>query len=311
VNRPSFTIELAADARFAKDLAAGGVFVPARGFKVLDEIDLVVRGLAGELCFHARVVYIDPATGCGLELVGFGPEMKDQLAQLASTPAEVAAVAATRQRRKRVLTNRSRRNSIEVLTLDDKDDSASIIAGGVPSDDDFVDEGDEDEALDDECEPPAEDAESASDDDIAVSRTASGRIPLNAQERLRGISLAEQLKIARGPSASERMALERMYGKNVWEALLHNPGLTTPEVARLSRLGTLPRVLLELIVNNNTWLQVPEVRRALLGNPRLGTDQVTRVLRLLPKHELKIASTVPAYPASVRSIAKKMIKDSE
>ena len=99
-----------------------------------------------------------------------------------------------------------------------------------------------------------------------------------------------------------------MYGKNVWEALLHNPSLSVPEVARLARLGTLPRVLLELIVNNTTWLQVPEVRRALLGNPRLGTDQITRVLRLMPRHELKIASTVPAYPHSVRSLAKKLLK---
>ncbi|HEY4055002.1 MAG TPA: hypothetical protein VGM39_00290, partial [Kofleriaceae bacterium] len=131
----------------------------------------------------------------------------------------------------------------------------------------------------------------------------------NAQERLRGLSLAEQVKVARGPSASERIALERMYGKNVWEALLRNPGLTAPEVSRLSRLGTLPRVLLEIIVGNNTWLQVPEIRRALLANPRLGTDQVMRVLRFLPKHELKLASTIPAYPQAVRSMAKRMAED--
>ena len=266
MDRPSFTIELAADARFAQDLAAGGVFVPARGFKVLDEIDLVVRGEGGELCLHARVVYVDPATGCGLELVGFGPEIKARLATIAHSPAEVAAVRATAQRRKRVLTGRSRRTSIEPIALDDD---------ATPSDD-------------------------ADDDDAEAVATGN--------DRLRGLSLADQLKVARGPSAAERMALERMYGKNVWEALLHNPSLSVPEVARLARLGTLPRVLLELIVNNTTWLQVPEVRRALLGNPRLGTDQITRVLRLMPRHELKIASTVPAYPHSVRSLAKKLLK---
>ncbi len=334
--RLSFTIELAADERFARDLAAGGVFVPARGFNVLDEIDLVVRGIAGELCLHARVVYIDPVAGCGLELVGFGPALKEQLAKIASTPTELAAVAATHQRRKRVLTSRSRRTSIAVITLDDEGETASIVAGSMPSDDDFCDldardDGDgldarddrgdlEDRGIDDRDRrdnaesaktPDCDDAPADCDENIAVARTASGRIALNSTERLRGISLAEQIRVARGPSASERMAVERMYGKNVWEALLHNPGLSAPEVARLSRLGTLPRVLLEVIVNNNTWLQVPEVRRALLANPRLGTDQIMRVLRLLPKHELKVASTVPAYPQAVRSIAKKMIKDSE
>lgn len=361
-------IELASDARFAKDLAAGGVFVPARGFQVLDEIDLVVRGSAGELCLHARVVYIDPANGCGLELVGFGSEIKERLAQLASTPAEAAAVAGTKTRRQRVLTTRPGQKrspdarDVAMIELDDLGDIGGVIAddpgddgtadaepddgecgaafGGPASDRDDAREREldgerggeldsalayqsgRDGALDEEldCERRDErDSELVANDRAARAPRLDGegtlepdgqRAPLNAIDRLRGLSLAEQLKVARGPSASERMALERMYGKNVWDALLHNPGLSTPEVARLSRLGTLPRVLLELIVNNNTWLQVPEVRRALLGNPRLGTDQIARVLRLLPKHELKLASTIPAYPAAVRSMAKKMIKDS-
>ncbi len=433
MTRPTFTIELASDARFAKDLAAGGVFVAARGFRVLDEIDLVVRGIAGELRLHARVVYIDPATGCGLELVGFGPAIKEQLAQLASTPAEIAVVAATKQRRQRVLTSRQKRSpdarDIAMLELDDLADTDSIIAdageldedGGFVGDGELVgdgevhgdreldgadgdddrgstrgelvgdlargtafpggelagdcerdaafagqrqretdgddDRGDDDRGDDDRGDGDrahdgkafrsfAQSVASARDDgehdaaatdggkhdaaatdgsdpgDGATGRDAPNldgegtlpegqRAPLNALDRLRGIPLAQQLKVARGPSASERMAVERLYGKNVWDALLRNPGLTAPEVARLSRLGTLPRVLLEVIVTNNTWLQVPEVRRALLSNPRLGTDQITRVLRLLPKHELKLASTIPAYPHSVRSLAKKMIKDNE
>ena len=100
-----------------------------------------------------------------------------------------------------------------------------------------------------------------------------------------------------------------MYGKSVWEALLHNPRLTAPEVTRLARLGTLPRVLLETIVNNGTWLQIPEVRRALLSNGKLGVDQVMRVLRLLPKHELKLAATQTAYAHSVRDAAKRLLKE--
>jgi hypothetical protein len=346
VTRPSFVIELAADARFAKDLAAGGVFVPARGFQVLDEIDLVVQGMAGEVTLHARVVYIDPNSGCGLELVGFGPAIKEQLEQLATTPAELAAVAATRQKRQRVLTSRPglkrspQAHDIAMIQLDDLGDTTSVVASNECEDkDQDEDEDDRDQvverdlpvavepsdpeeyaaSVDDRAlgvrsdEPaPASDlqsymAENDLDEERDVADGKTQRIALNAQERLRGLTLAQQIKVARGPSAAERMALERIYGKNVWEVLLHNPALTPPEVAKLARLGTLPRVLLELIVNNNTWLQIPEVRRALLANPRLGTDQVTRVLRLLPKHELKLAATIPAYPHSVRSVAKRMI----
>ncbi len=132
--------------------------------------------------------------------------------------------------------------------------------------------------------------------------------PKNVNERLRNLTLAQQVKIARSGEQHERIVLERMYGKNVWEPLLHNPRLTAPEVARIARMGTLPRIMLELICSNGTWLQIPEVRRALLGNPRLGTDQILRILRLLPKHELKLAAVQTAYPFVVRDAAKRMTK---
>lgn len=259
MKKPAFVIELAEDAQLAKDLAAGGVFVSAMGLTVFDELELRVKGTAGEMTINARVVYIDPARGAGLELIGFGAEMKEQLVALGAkiTPA--------------------------------------LSSGPIPT----VETPDPEEE-------PGKDEPDEEPDDPSVEGVERKRLALNAAERLRGISLAEQIKIARGPSASERMALERMYGKNVWDALLHNPSLTTPEVSRLARLGTLPRVLLEQIVSNNTWLQVPEVRRALLANPRLSADQIPRVLRFLPKHELKLAATIPSYSHAVRSVAKRM-----
>lgn len=135
------------------------------------------------------------------------------------------------------------------------------------------------------------------------------RAPRNVNERLRGLNLASQIKLATTGELHERVVLERMYGKNVWETLLRNPRLTAPEVARIARYGSLPRVLLEIIVGNGAWLQIPEVRRALLGNPRLATDQIVKVLRLTPKHELKLAAVQTAYPFAVRNAARMLLKD--
>ena len=67
--------------------------------------------------------------------------------------------------------------------------------------------------------------------------------------------------------------------------------------------------MLELICTNGAWLQVPEIRRALLTNPRLAPDQITRVLRLLPKHELKLAATQSNYAQAVRDVAKRLIRE--
>jgi hypothetical protein len=126
-------------------------------------------------------------------------------------------------------------------------------------------------------------------------------------ERLRGLTIVEQLKVAREGTSTERVALERIYGKVVWEALLRNPRITIPEVMRLAKMGTMPRPLLELIVGNPAWLQVPQVRRALLSNPRLTTEMVRKVLLLLPRDELQVVPQITAYPPAVRMAAKGML----
>ncbi len=130
----------------------------------------------------------------------------------------------------------------------------------------------------------------------------------NPHERLRHLSTTEQLKVARGSDASERMVVERLYGKGVWPALLNNPHLTVPEVARLARKANMPRPQLEQIVANGGWLQSSQVRRALLSNPRLTTEMIVKVLRLMPKHELKLVPSQTTYPTSVRTTARRLFK---
>ena len=240
--RPQVVLDLAGKHELARDLAAGGVFVPGAALALNDECELVVRGTESreELRVAALVVFVN-AAGAGLQLIGCDAEMKQRIAALANPPADEPAPA----------------------------------------------------------EQPI-----AEDDKEAAS------IPKNVHERLRGLTLVQQLKFARDGELAERILLERIYGKAVWEALLRNPRITAPEVARIARMGSLPRPMIELIVNNGGWLQIPEVRRALLSNPRLGPDQIQRVLRLMPKHELKLAAIQTAYPFAVRNTARGMLKDS-
>jgi hypothetical protein len=258
VNRPAVLIELASDPAFARDLAAGGVFVPNCTLAIQSECDVVVKAGEVELRLPARVVYVDAAKGSGLELIGFGPAIKAQLAALSAPPPVPEGL------------------ELELET-------------------DTVDEG----ATQDDRATSASDA----DDDDARERT----IPKNVHERLRHLTVVEQVRVAQGGEMQERIVLERMYGKTVWESLLRNPRITGAEVARIARMGALPRPMIELIVGNGGWLQIPEIRRALLSNPRLGTDQILKILRLMPRHELKIAPKQPAYPQAVRDAAKRML----
>ncbi len=281
MSRPPVVIELASA---VTQLSSGGVFAPDGGLTYNDSCEVVVRSPAGELRLAARCVYVDPVRGAGLEILGFDATVKEQLARLVATTEAAAAAAAAPPA------------AAAAAAADDLD---AAIDGALPGD------GGDGPAEGADAQLEATGGEEGDDDAV----DADGRkISRNIFERLRGLTMIQAMKVANSPDPSERMALERMYGKTVWEALLRNPRLTAPEVSRLARMGTLPRTMLELILNNGGWLAVPEVRRALLCNPRLGTDQVVRVLRLLPKHELKLASTLTAYPFAVRDQAKRLLK---
>ncbi|MCP4601427.1 MAG: hypothetical protein GY847_13040 [Proteobacteria bacterium] len=138
----------------------------------------------------------------------------------------------------------------------------------------------------------------------------SGASKPGVHERLRGLSVVDQHKVARGQNINDRIVLERIYGKQVWEPLLRNPRVSIPEVVRIARMGSLPRPLLELIVSNATWINASPIRRALLANPRMTGEMVNKVLRGIPRNELRIVAKQTAYSSAIRNAARKFLGNS-
>jgi hypothetical protein len=126
-------------------------------------------------------------------------------------------------------------------------------------------------------------------------------------ERIRGLPLAAQLKLAREGNLNERVALERILGKTVWEALLQNQRVTPPEVARIARMGTATAAILETIAAGAAWLASGEVRRALLGNARLPEEAMHKALRATPRSELLRIRNQTFYPPRVRKAVKALL----
>lgn len=125
--------------------------------------------------------------------------------------------------------------------------------------------------------------------------------------QLRRLSYAQQQKLARTGILSDRVTLERLYGPSVWKSLLDNPKLTIPEVARIARKGTVPRPLIETILEHNAWIQASTVRRALMGNPKVAPEGIVKLLRITPKHELRTIHRGTAYSPFVREQARKLL----
>ncbi len=296
-------LELVAGSRMAIDLNVGGLFVNDKTLALQEQCEIIVFNDGGQLELPARAVYVDGNGGVGLEVIGFSETIKSQLAALLAAGTAAAEMA------------QGSEPAIEPLDLELASEPA--IRGSEPAI-----RGSEpairasEPALDLElelvestgtAEPAGPTGEAAPE--VAVEEDdEESAAHKSLHERLRGMPLAQQIKRAKAGGVTERTLLERLYGKNVWEALLRNPALTAPEVARIARMGAIPRPLLEIILGNGGWLQVPEVRRALLSNPRLGTDQIIKLLRMMSKQELKIAVMQTAYSMAVRSQAKTMLK---
>lgn len=136
---------------------------------------------------------------------------------------------------------------------------------------------------------------------------ASAPLPRNAYERIRQLTLRERDGVARQGNISDRVALERTFGSSVWEALLQNPQLSVPEVAHIAKNGTLPVPLVSVITANSAWLAAGEVRRALLGNPRVNGPHLERVLRATPRNELRQLAALAPCRTQVRALAKRLV----
>src|SRR3569833_2461017 len=132
-------LDLSEDVQLARDLAAGGVFVPGCTEPILADIELVVRAGDQEVGVAARVVN-DNNNGAGCELVACPPEVRERLAALGQTE------------------------------LDEEDEN-----------------------------------------DAGIKKVAR-----NIHERLRGLTLAQQIPAAQHGEVRERIVLERIYGKSAW-----------------------------------------------------------------------------------------------
>ena len=65
----------------------------------------------------------------------------------------------------------------------------------------------------------------------------------NLMQRVRMMPLSEAMRLARSSDQQERVILERLHGKLAWEALLRNPGLSSPEVARIASAKVIKLVI--------------------------------------------------------------------
>jgi hypothetical protein len=276
---------------YTTNLQHGRAFVlQADAIDVLADCTLVLVDTTSgrELSLAAHAVFVAPGgppNDVGVELRPFDDTVRDNIRNFIEGKAPPQAEAAPAQG------DDASAENAQAQTDETPAAAASQADGDKAPDDETPD----DETPDDEAK--------ASDDNADAD---DNKRPKNRIEMIRKLSQNEQHKMGRSGELSDRVMLERLYGKNVWPDLLANPKLTIPEVARIARKGTVPRPLLEKIIENNRWIHEASVRRALLSNPRIGGEAINKLLRITPKVELKSMSKTTAYPSQVREAARRL-----
>ena len=261
---------------FEQELSKGRAFVPgATGVSEFDACELVLEYPGGTHTLRAEAVFVKaegPHCGVGLQLV----------------PLDAAATAEL--------------HAFVSGAISDESPTQPAIQPTEGGADPMQDGGADpmQDALD-----PMQDALDPIQDALEPRLERGGAPTLH--ERIRSLSPVAQQRTAVGGTLPERVVLERLFGPNVWEALLSNPRLTIPEVATIARKGTVPRPLIESLANHPSWLAAPEVQRALLSNPRSTPMVVSKVLRTMARNDLLLVQRQSAYPHAVRAAAKKML----
>jgi len=244
-----------------------------------------------ELTLTAQIVMLNesgPMRGVGLALTQLGAELK-QLSEFASTSPPSAAMSGASDQAEPATSPEPSAADTDASHLEPQPNDAQAAS----------EDAQPEPAASSSAPPPTRSSRPSLASDLQLE---------NRQERLRGLNAAEQVKLARTGELADRIAIERLYGKQVWDALLHNPRISLPEVARIARKGTVPKPLLEIILDNASWIKADAVRRALLSNPKLGSDAVLKLLRATPKHELKLIEKGTAYAAAIRESARKLLR---
>jgi hypothetical protein len=292
---------------FEKNLVHGRAFVAdASGFSVFSACTLTIEhpDTKKRESFACEVVMVldqGSARGTGLQFVDRSGENLTRLRSFIAEQASMPAVS-----RRPLATPFDDDEATGVLSLAaERRSQVHEPSASMPEEqgDEQQSEADEHDDLDEQTNPFG--ASSADDHDPGSPQHA---VVVARAAKLRNLTPEQRIQHARSHVQEERVLLERLYGSAVWELLLHNPKVTVPEVARMARKGSMPRPLLDFISDNEQWVRHSLVRRALLSNPRLSGDAITKVLRSLPPRELKLVPQQTAYPPAVRQAATRLMK---
>jgi hypothetical protein len=129
----------------------------------------------------------------------------------------------------------------------------------------------------------------------------------NTWDRVRNMSRNEKLMLASKADRAERAVLGQDNDAQVLFYLLKNPRITIEEVSRIARSPLLSSITADLIAKTTQWSSNPDIKAALVSNPRTPTPLAIKLLPTLPESEIRQIAKATAVSQALKQAALRII----
>ena len=160
---------------------------------------------------------------------------------------------------------------------------------------------------------------SLSEEDRALLTAASVSLPpnkketpeneedLNIAQRIMQMNVGQKVKTAMKGDKEARTILIKDTNRDVYMAVLKNPGLKENEIEMLTKNTGTNVEILRAIANNREWVANRNILYGLVMNPKTPVSLSIRFLSRLGRKDLEFIAKSRSLPVALRNNAKRMI----
>ena len=134
---------------------------------------------------------------------------------------------------------------------------------------------------------------------------------LNLSQRIQRMRVGEKIKMAMTGDKEARGILVKDTNREVYMAVLSNPGIKENEVEMLAKNTGTNADILRAIGRNREWASNRNIMHSLVMNPKTPVEITIRFLPRLNKKDLEFIDKSRSLPMALRSTAKRILSSKE
>jgi len=125
--------------------------------------------------------------------------------------------------------------------------------------------------------------------------------------QIKNMSVKDKMMLAPKADKAERAVLLRDLNASVARLLIRNPRITDAEIVQIAKDFAAPSDVLEMIAKNRKWIMNPEIRLAMVRNPRTPTPLAIAQLNYLQVKDLAILAKSQNVRETIKNEAFKLL----